>query len=301
MLNREKLSAIKKFFAILLQTAKNWWARDPFRDSAVIAYYTIFSLPGLLIVMVTLAGYAFDKKSVETEVTATIGQVMGGESASIINNIFENTNPGGELSIASIFGAFALLFGATAVFAQLQKSLNNIWELEPAPKQMILKFLRDRLFSFGIVLTIGFLLLVSLLLSTSISVLSDWIAVRFSLFAQILVSIFDVAISLTAITFLLAAMFKFLPDAHIEWRNVWPGAVLTSVLFVIGKYSLAFYLSRSDPTSAYGAAGSVVLVMLWVSYGSLLVLFGAEFSREYTLQTGGDITPTDIAQHRANQ
>jgi membrane protein len=161
--------------------------------------------------------------------------------------------------------------------------LNKIWEVKPKEKtkQMILELIKDRLFSFGLILAVGFLLLVSLVISTAIGAVSEWVSHRFSESLAVVFSVLDILVSIGVITLLFAAIYKFLPDVKITWRDVWPGALLTSILFVIAKFLLGLYLGKSDPGSTYGAAGSIILIMLWVSYAGVILLFGAEFTRVY--------------------
>lgn len=286
------------FFKLLKETAINWWARDPFRDSATIAYYTIFSLPGLMIVVISLAGYFFGSDSVTRDILVNIEATIGKEAAVIVEKIISNTQTNYDLTFTSIAGALTLLFGATAVFAQLQKTLNSIWDVEPKPKKVIFKFIKDRIFSFGIIITIGFLMLISLTFSTLISAFSEFISHHFSLSTALIIRLLDVVLSLAALTILFAAIFRILPDVVIGWRDVFAGALLTSFLFAIGKFSIALYLAHSDPTSVYGAAGSIVLVMLWVSYATLIVLFGAEFTHTNVVYKGKKIQSSDIAEKR---
>jgi membrane protein len=174
---------------------------------------------------------------------------------------------------------------------------NKIWEVKPKvrTKQKILELLRDRLFSFGLILAIGFLLLVSLTLSAALSALSGWVSARLSISITFIFNILDIGVSLAVISLLFAAMFKFLPDAKIEWKDVWPGAILTSALFVIAKFALGIYFGKSEPGSMYGAAGSIILIMLWVSYSGLIVLFGAEFTHQYMTSKKKKLKPTSVA------
>ncbi|MDF3014126.1 MAG: YihY/virulence factor BrkB family protein, partial [Cellvibrio sp.] len=188
-----------------------------------------------------------------------------------------------------------LIFGATGVFYQLQQTLNMIWEVKPEPTRKILKMVLDRIFSFGLILAVGFLLLVSLVLSTLLSILSSWVAYYFSEMFNIVFRILDFSLSLGVVTFLFAAIFKFLPDAKVPWRDVWVGAFVTALLFVLAKFALGFYFGHSTPASAYGAAGTVILIMLWVSYAGLIVLFGAEFTRIYADRRGARVKPLDFA------
>lgn len=276
-------------------TAVRWWARDPFRNSTVISYYTIFSLPGLLVIIVNLAGYFFGREAVTQKLTSEIQGVIGPEAARDVAGILARAWAAEDFTMASVFGIATLIFGATGVFYQLQQTLDIVWEVKPQPKRKFLKLVMDRLFSFGLILTVGFLLLVSLILSAALSYLSNWVATHFSDALNIVFRILDLGISLAVVTFLFAAIFKFLPDAEVRWQDVWVGAFVTAVLFVLAKFALGFYFGHSDPASTYGAAGSIVLIMLWVTYGGLILLFGAEFTRIYADRYGVEIRPSEFA------
>jgi len=283
---------------LLKDTFRQWSARDPFNNSIVIAYYTIFSLPGLLVIIITVAGYFYDKKEVTTHLTEQIQSTIGGDTAHDVEAIISKASETKGTVLATILGIATLLFGATGVFYQLQQMLNRIWEVKPKvkTKQKILELISDRLFSFGLVLAVGFLLLVSLVLSAALGAVSDWVSGRFSASLTIFFSILDIVVSIGVITLLFAAIFKFLPDAKIKLKDVWIGALLTSVLFVVAKFALGLYLGKSDPGSTYGAAGSIILIMLWVSYAGLILLFGAEFTQVYiTSKYGKKPEPTSVA------
>jgi membrane protein len=284
-------SFFKRLPGLLKETFKQWSARDPFTNSTVIAYYTIFSLPGLLVIVITVAGYFYDKKAVTEHITTQIQNVIGGDTASDIESIINKASETKGTVLASVLGIATLLFGATGVFYQLQQMLNKIWEvkLEVKTKQKILELVKDRLFSFGLILAVGFLLLVSLVISAAIGAVNTWVSRNFSESLAVVFSVLDIIVSIGVITVLFAAIFKFLPDAKIKWRDVWPGAFLTSILFVIAKFALGLYLGKSDPGSTYGAAGSIILIMLWVSYAGVILLFGAEFTRTYKTKTSGQM------------
>ena len=176
-----------------------------------------------------------------------------------------------------------------------------MWEVKPQPKRKLLKLVMDRLFSFGLILVVGFLLLVSLVLSTVLSMISNWVAAYFSDSLNIVFRLLDLSISLGVITLLFAAIYKFLPDVEIEWRDVWIGALVTSLLFVLAKFALGFYFAYSDPGSTYGAAGSIILIMLWVSYAGMILFFGAEFTRVYARRHGRRISPSEFAVSTASE
>ena len=291
------MDVLREFRVSLKDTAKQWWDRDPFNNSIIIAYYTIFSLPGLLIIIINLAGYFYDKEQVTALITGQIQDILGGDTAKDIGSIITNASQSKTTLISSIVGIATLLFGATGVFYHLQQMLNRIWKVEPKVKtrHKILELIRDRLFSFGLILVVGFLLLVSLVLSAALSALSNWVSIHLSESLLILFGFLDIVVSMGIITILFAALFKFLPDVKIKWKDVWSGAFLTAILFVIAKFALGLYFGRSDLGSTYGAAGSIILIMLWVSYAGLILLFGAEFTQVHITRMGKKIKPTAVA------
>lgn len=289
------ITVLKNFGTMLKDTFKQWNEREPFANSVVIAYYTIFSLPGLMVIIINIAGYFYDKGEITSRLTEQIQGMIGGDTAKDVEAIISKASESRGNTLATILGIATLIFGATGVFYQMQQILNKMWEVKPKPKQMILKLIRDRVFSFGLILAVGFLLLVSLALSAGLSAFSDWVSVHLSDSLNILFKLADILLSLAIITVLFAAIYKFLPDAQIRWKDVWPGAILTAILFTLAKFGLGLYFGKSDPGSTYGAAGSIILIMLWVSYAGLILLFGAEFTQVYAKRYGKEIKPTEGA------
>ncbi len=291
------MNKVKSFGKLIKQSFLKWKEREPFNNSILISYYTIFSLPGLLVIIINIGGYFYDEKQLTTQLTAQIQDTIGGDTAESIESIIKKASESKETVLSSILGIATLLFGATGVFYQIQQMFNKIWEVKPMvkTKQKILELIRDRLFSFGLIIVIGFLLLVSLALSAGLSAFSVWFSDRMSIGLTFLFGILDIGVSLAVISFLFAAMYKFLPDAKITWKDVWPGAILTGALFVLAKFALGIYFGKSEPGSVYGAAGSIILIMLWVSYSGMIVLFGAEFTREYSASKGKKVVPSSFA------
>ncbi len=271
---------------------KEWWAKDPFKESAVIAYYAIFSLPGLLVVIVSVAGYFFGQEAVNGQIASQITSTMGVETAKQIQDIIAKGTESKNSLWATIIGVATILVGATGVFAQFQKSINFIWEVKAdESKSGILSLLKTRLFSFGLIIAIAFILIVSLVISAVLSSLGTWITNHFSESLLIVLQIINFILSLSIISVLFALMFKFFPDAKIKWRHVWIGSMVTSVLFEIGKSALGLYFGTADPGSGYGAAGSIILILLWVSYVTMIVFYGAEFTHAYAELKDGKIPP----------
>ena len=291
-----KLIKFNKVGMLFKITCKKWYDRDPFRESAVIAYNAIFSLPGLLIVVVTLAGYFFGAEVVSGHLHNQIAESMGSETANQIQDMIIAANRSRDSWWATALGIATIIVGATGVFVQMQKSLNVIWEVKATvSKSGIRVFLKTRLFSFGLIMSIAFLLLVSLVLSSLLSALGTWTISRTSESLLILFQILNFVFSLAIITVLFAFMFKILPDANIKWNLVWIGAFFTALLFVIGKSALGLYFGKANPGSGYGAAGSVILILLWASYSSMIVFFGAEFTKAYSDYYYGEVSASENA------
>jgi membrane protein len=286
---------VNKFGSILKKTYSQWNEREPFNNSIIIAYYTIFSLPGLLVIIINVAGYFFGADVVQAKISSQVGSIIGGDTASFVEKIITTSSESKGTTLASILAVATLLFGATGVFYQTQQILNKVWGVKPQPKKKILKLVRDRVFSFGLILVVGFLMLVSLVLSAGLAAVSEWITAHVSDALVVVFKFADIILSVGIITLLFAAMYKFLPDAKIEWRDVWIGAFVTSLLFVLAKFLLGLYFGNSDPASAYGAAGSIILIMLWVSYAGMILLFGAEFTQVYANRYGHKVVPSEGA------
>lgn len=289
------LKSISELALIFRDTFIQWLDRDPFRSTAVIAFYTIFSLPGLLVIIINLAGYFYGQEAVTRRISSEIEGMIGGNTAKDIEAIIANASVNQDFTFASFIGIATLIFGATGVFYQLQQTLNLIWQVTPQPKRKIVKMILDRIFSFGLILAVGFLLLVSLVLSALLTLLSEWVSYYFSETFVTLFRILDFSLSLGVVTLLFAAIFKFLPDAKVPWTDVWVGAFVTALLFVVAKLALGFYFGHSNPASAYGAAGTVILIMLWVSYAGSIILFGAEFTRIHADRRGAKVKPLEFA------
>ena len=260
---------------LLKKSYREWNNHDPFRQAAVIAYYAIFSLPGLIVIIVSLASVAFGKEAVIGQLTSQIQGMMGESVAKQINDMLANAAIGGKSIIATILAVITMILGATGVFVQLQKSMNLIWEAKEKPKEGFLLTVRHRLLSLGVVLSLAFLMIISLLVATLIGLLGDLFSTQSTVLSAMLQALdFVISFGVTALFF--ALMYKYLPDAEIKWKEVWLGAVIGSALFTIGKFGLGFYFTLAKPATTYGAAGSIILIMLWVFYSCMIFFFGAE-------------------------
>lgn len=280
---------------LLIDTAKAWNNADPWRLSAIIAYYAVLSLPALLVIIINIVGTIWGEEIVQGKLTSEITIALGKDVADSIQSMIKNSKIEDKSFISSLIGIIVLIFASTGVFYQLQISLNKVWQLKPNPKAGILKIITDRAKSFGFIIVIGFLLLISFIVSAGISTITNFINDTLPDFMLYITNIIDIVISLAIISLLFALMFKFLPDAKIRWKSVWLGALITAVLFVIGKFLLELYFEEMNPASTYGAAGSIVLILLWVSYSSLILFFGAEFTYIYSKRYNLSIQPTTIA------
>ena len=286
---------LKGLGTIIKKTFKDWNADDPFRQSAVIAYYAIFSLPALLILIINVAGFFFGKEKVSEEITRQIGDAMGSSTADQIGSIVTKAGETKAGIISSIIAIVTIIFGATGVFVQLQTNLNQIWDVKQKTTKGFLLMLKKRLLSFGLIISIGFLLLMSLIISTMLTAFSHWIEGVFPDAIAYLFYALEFIISLLVISVLFMLMFKILPDVKLKWREVVVGSLLTGLLFILGKYALSFYFGKAEPASVYGAAGSIILILLWTSYSSMIVFFGAEFTKQYAVYHGLKIEPTKDA------
>ncbi len=291
IIQKAKLAS-QNLFKVTKSTARAWVEADPFRQSAVVAYYAIFSIPALLVIIISSAGLVFGKEAVQGRIAGQIASAIGSDAAKQVEEMIRNASDRENSIIATIISIVTLILGATGVFAQLQTSLNLIWGVKVSTKKKWLKSLKDRLFSFGLVLSIGFLMLVSLLLTTGLAAFSDWVKNHLPDFMLFVFLLLNFIISFSVISILFALMFKILPDVKVRWRDVWIGAIFTTLLFILGKFALGIYFSKANPGSTYGAAGSVVLIMLWVSYSSMIVFFGAEFTKQFSVFKGRKIEPT---------
>ena len=286
-------------WTIAKKTLSEFQRDDCMQLAAALAFYTVFSLPPLLVLVIAVAGVQFGEDVVQGRLQQEISAVVGPEAAeqvhTMVANASDSLSEDGSV-LTTLLGAAALIFGATGAFAQLQKALNRAWNVKPDPqKSGVLSFLVKRALSFGMIVGTGFLLLVSLALSAVLSALGESLQ-EFIPFLPLNVSrMLDVALSLIVITALFAAMFRILPDARVGWRDVFTGAVATACLFVIGKTLIGVYLGRSNPGSVFGAAGSLALVLLWIYFSAVFVLLGAEFTQVWARRTGRAIEPADGA------
>jgi membrane protein len=264
---------------------------------AVVAYYAVLSLPALLVIIINTVGAIWGNDIVEGKLTDEIAGAVGQETAESIRTMIANTQGGNKSVISTIIGIATLIFGATGVFYHLQISINEIWELKPDPKAGIMKIVTDRARGFAFVLILGFLLLISFIITTLISILNENINNFLPDVMAFIAYVLNFLVSVSIISLLFALIFRYLPDAKIMWKTVWIGGVVTALLFILGKFLLGLYFGKAEPASTYGAAGSIVLILLWVSYSCLILFFGAQFTVVYSKRYGKGIVPDHHAIH----
>ncbi len=291
--------APKQYSELLKESASEWIEDKSPRLAAALAYYTVFSIAPLLIIVLAVLSlfWAGQDGGAQAELMQQISGTVGPEGADAIRSMLENANQPGSNSgvFGTIVGIVLLLVGATGVFVQLQDALNDVWEVQKKPSYGIKGLIMSRILSFGMILTIGFLLLVSLVLSVVVSQLTAFIS-DLGGFGEFVAQLVDFVISIGVFTLLFAALYKVLPDAEIEWGDVWTGALITAVLFAIGKIAIGIYLGTSSTASSYGAAGSLVVLLLWIYYSAMILFFGAEITQVYARYHGSGIQPSEHAE-----
>jgi membrane protein len=281
------------------QTLWSWSEDNAFRLAASLAYYAVFSLAPLLIIAIAIAGLFFDEALAREQVIDQVRMLIGDSGAAAVHGLLENAATSDSRGIASVMGMLLLMFGATGVIVSLQDGLNTIWQVKPKPMNFVIGFIRNRIQAVPLVLGVGFLLLVSLLLSAGIAAAGKFFGPGVAV--PLLLEAGNFLLSIVTITVLFAMIFKLLPDVRIGWSDVWIGAFFTAVLFSLGKFAIGFYVGRSSFTSVYGAAASVVLILAWVYYSSLILFFGSEFTRVYASRERRRIVPKRHAEPIAPQ
>ena len=279
------MRAIRKYLGLFRQTVSEYSQDHGPRLGAALAYYTIFSIAPLLLIAIAIAGLVFGREAAQGQIFGQLRSVLGDSSAQMVQSMVANAHKPRSGTIAAVLGIVTLILGASGVFGQLKDALNSIWDVKPKEGRGILGMLEDRFLSAAMVFGIGFLLLVSLIIDTAIAAAGKFAGQHLP-GGEAIWQVAEQIVSLGVVAVLFAMIFRFLPDLKIEWRDVWLGAVLTSVLFVIGKFALGIYFGKSAVGSSYGAAGALVLVLLWIYYSAQILLFGAEFTQVYARTRG---------------
>lgn len=288
---------IKPIWKIIRHSFRDFFDHDVLKLSAALAFFTIFALPGLLIIIIWFTDLFYGSGAVEGTVYTQIENYVGHSAAIDIQNTIRNSTKAGSSKFATIVGLIVLIIGATSVFNEIQSSVNTIWRLKAKPRKGFgfLKLIFNRLLSFSMIITMGFILLVSLLINGVMDVLLNKLMERNPELTVILVYGINLILTYFISAFIFAAIFKILPDAKVKWKHVRIGAFVTAFLFMLGKFIISYYLVNTRMTSAYGAAGSVIVILLWVYYSSMILYFGAAFTHSYVVHKGSRIYPSSYA------
>lgn len=278
------------------QVFKEFSADNIFKYSASLSYYTVFSIAPLLIIVITMSGLFFGREAVQGEVYGNLNDLIGSVAAIQIQDVIKNTHLTGNSFVASVISIVVLLVASTTVFGEIQDSLNKIWGLRIKTKKVWWKLIITRLLSFSLIVSLGVILIISVLLNTLLSAFGNYLDRVLHVSSIHFIEVADYTIGFIVSAILFSLLFKILPDAKIRWKDVLIGGFVTAIFFTIGKFGISFYLSKSSLTSVYGAAGSIVVLMLWVYYSSIILYLGAEFTKVYAKLYGGKITPNEYAE-----
>ena len=295
LLNFKKMKSLKKFINILKGTASAFNQDNCIKLSASLSYYTIFSIGPLLIIIISLSAIFYGREAVQGRLYGQISGLIGSDAALQIQEIIKKSQHANKSFIGTVVGTVVLVIGATGIFTEIQDSINYIWSLRAKPKRGIIKFFINRLLSFSLIVSLGFLLLVSLVVSALLGLLSDRLTHYFPDTTVYIFYVLNLVIIFVIISVLFAIIFKVLPDGKIKWRDAFIGAGFTAILFMIGKAGIGYYLGKSNLGATYGTAASVIIILTWVYYTSIILYFGAEFTKVHALEYGGGIVPDETA------
>jgi membrane protein len=286
---------MKSFWRIAKNAATEFIADSGMKLSAALAYYTIFSIGPVLIIIISLAGIFYGKEAVQGKIYYQINGLVGNSAAIQIQDIIQNIEKSQLSASGAVIGVIVLLIGATGVFTEIQDSINYIWSIKAKPKRGFLKLIVNRLISFSLIISFGFVMLVSLIINAVVDLLQERLERYFDTFTVVIFQGVNYVLLFAIISVLFAIIFKVLPDATIRWRDAFIGAAFTALLFLVGKFLIGYYLAHSSIGATYGAAASFVLLLLWVYYTSVILFYGAEFTKVYTLNFGSGIQPDKTA------
>jgi len=287
----------KRLPKVLLATFKGFNEDKGLKLAASLAYYTIFSIGPLLLLIMSLVSIFYGGEAIRNKLFGELNGLLGASAAAQIQEIVKNITFSGKTNFALVVSIVTLFIGATSVFIEIQDSLNMIWKLKAKPKKGWLAFLRNRLLSSSLIISIGFLMVVSLIINGAIEALMDVIRQKFTSIAEILMYMINLVVTFFVITVLFGIIFKFLPDARIKWFHVRSGAIFTAILFMVGRYLIGLYISNTATESTYGAAGAIVVILVWIYYSAVILYIGAEFTQVYAEAFGGSIEPAEYAVH----
>ncbi len=286
--------SLKNAWTIIRDTATGFGDDKGLKLSASLAYYTVFSLAPLLLLLISLVGIFFGRDAIQGQLFYEINGLLGNEAAAQVQEMVKNMELSNNGTVAVTIGAITLIIGATTVFADIQDSINMIWRVKAKPKRGWVKLIKDRLLSSSLIVGLGFLLIVSLIVNGALKAMNDWLIAYFPDVTVMIFNVINVVVSFAVITILFGIIFKVLPDVNINWKDVRMGAFFTACLFMLGRFLIGFYIETAGAASAYGAAGSLIVILLWVYYTAAILYFGAVFTRVYADFTGLRIRP---AQH----
>ena len=287
----------KKLPKVLLATFKGFGEDNGLKLSASLAYYTVFSIGPLLLLLMSLVSIFYGGEAIRGKIFDELNGLLGASAAAQIQEIIKNITFSGKTNFALVASIATLFIGATSVFIEIQDSLNMIWKLKAKPKKGWLAFIKNRLLSSSLIISLGFLMIVTLVVNGAIEALMDVIRRYFDSVAEILLYVLNLVVTFVVITVLFGIIFKFLPDAKIKWKHVRTGAIFTAILFMIGRYLIGLYIDQTATESTYGAAGAIVVLLVWIYYSAVILYIGAEFTQVYTEAFGGHIEPAEYAVH----
>lgn len=286
----------KSIWAIIKQSFADFFNNRVLKLSAALAYYTIFSLPAMLIIIIAVSEFFYGREAIEGTLYSQIAGLVGADAAAQVQQTIKSAALSKSSYLATIVGGITLLIGATSVFSEIQDSINYIWKLKSKPRgRGFLRIVINRLLSFSIVVSLGFLLLVSLLVNGAMDALLNRLTDHFPQLTVFVVYIFNVLLTFGVTSLLFGLIFKVLPDARVQWKHVRAGAFTTAALFMVGKFLISYYIGQSSISTTYGTAGTVIVLLVWVYYSAMILYFGAVFTHVYAAQTGGHIYPNSYA------
>lgn len=298
---KESAGRVKTYWTIFKNTVSGFMTEDSMKYSASLSYYTVFSIGPILVLIIALAGIFYGTEAIEGKVFTELNGLLGNNAAKQIQEVIQNLQLSGKSNAALVISLVTLIIGATTVFGDMQNSINKIWHVLPKPKKGWLKIIQDRLLSSSLVIGLGFLLVVTLIINGLILALTQQLLRYFPDITVVFMNLINFTISCAVVFVLFAVIFRTLPDVKIQWKTVRAGALFTTVLFVLGRSLIGIYLQNSSTQDTYGAAGSFVLILLWVYYTATILYFGAIFTREYATAKGIPIEPSEFAVHVETQ
>ncbi|RYZ30527.1 MAG: YihY/virulence factor BrkB family protein [Sphingobacteriales bacterium] len=288
----------KKLPKVLMATFKGFGEDRGLKLSASLAYYTLFSIGPLFLLVLSIVSIAYGQEATEGKIFGQLNGLLGADAAKQVQEIIKNIAVSGQTTVALVIGIVTLIIGATSIFIEIQDSLNMIWKLKAKPKKGWLQFLKNRLISSSMIISLGFLMLISLIVNGVIEAMVGWLGNYFTGgVSAVLLIILNLVVTFIIVSLLFGILFKFLPDAKIEWKHVRTGAIFTAILFMIGRYLIGLYITYTATASTYGASGSIIVILVWIYYSAVILYLGAEFTQVATDALGGQIEPAPYAVH----